>query len=122
VVFFFSPWCETYLKSSRPAMAGACLKEREQASRLASEPGVRWIGVAAGLWATQKDLAAYEHEHALQMPLALDETGAFFRAFGISDVPSFVVLDRYGHVDARTQSADQAARAAARLGAAKETL
>lgn len=122
VVFFFSPWCETYLKSSRPAMADACLKQREQASRLAGEPGVRWIGVAAGLWATQKDLAAYEHDHVLQMPLALDETGAFFRAFGVSDVPSFVVLDRAGHIAARTQSADQAARAAARLGAAKETL
>jgi thiol-disulfide isomerase/thioredoxin len=114
VIFFFSPWCETYLKSSRPVMAQACREAREKASRLAHKAGSRWLGVAAGLWATRNDLSAYQREHSMPMPLALDETGAFFRAFRISDVPSFVELDRAGHIVARTQRADQASRAAAR--------
>lgn len=115
VVFFFSPWCETYLKSSRPAMAEACLKAREQVTQLAHEPGARWIGVAAGLWAQPADLRAYQREHALPLPVALDETGAFFRSFRVADVPSFVVLDGQGRVAARTRRAEQAYRAAVEL-------
>jgi len=118
VIFFFSPWCETYLKSSRPAMAEACRETTVQAAQLSRQPGARWLGVAAGLWATQKDLAGYQRDHPLPMPLALDETGGFFRAFNISDVPAFVVLDSAGHVVARTRSAEQATRAAARVRAA----
>ena len=113
VIFFFSPWCESYLKTSRPAMADACLKARDEVSQQARTPGPRWMGVAAGLWASQKDLATYQHDHPLKMPLALDETGAFFRAFRISDVPTFVVLDGAGHVVGRAQTAKQANRIAA---------
>jgi thiol-disulfide isomerase/thioredoxin len=118
VVFFFSPWCETYLKSSRPEMAKACLEERESASRLAQARGGRWVGVAAGLWATRQDLADYQRQHALPMPLALDETGAILRRYHVSDVPTFVVLDRAGRVIARTRQAQEAAGAAAREGSA----
>ena len=118
VIFFFSPWCESYLKTSRPAMAQACLKARAQVARLHRAKGVRWVGLAAGLWATPKDLADYQRDHPLQMPLALDETGAFFRAFKVSNVPTFVVLNGSGQVVARTDRADQASRAAARLAAA----
>ena len=125
VIFFFSPWCESYLKTSRPAMSQACQEAREQVSRLSRRPGVRWLGVAAGLWATQKDLADYQRQTPLPMPVALDESGGFFRSFKVADVPSFVVLDGVGRVVARTRRAELAARAAERLrsGApSKETL
>jgi thiol-disulfide isomerase/thioredoxin len=119
VVFFFSPWCESYLKSSRPAMAEACRQAREQVTLASRKPGARWVGIAAGLWSTEKDLADYQREHALQMPMALDETGAVFHAFKIADVPTFLVLDRSGRIAERTRSAEQASRAAARLAAGK---
>jgi thiol-disulfide isomerase/thioredoxin len=110
VIFFFSPWCESYLQSSRPAMAQACLKARDDVARLApAQVGVRWIGAAAGLWATGQDLAQYQSQHPMPMPVALDETGGFFRSFRVADVPSFVVLDRAGRVIARTREASQAA-------------
>ena len=117
VIFFFSPWCETYLKTSRPAMAEACLSAREQASRLAAQPsGVRWVGAAAGLWATTQDLAKYQQDHPMPMPVALDESGGFLRSFRIDQVPGFVVLDPAGHVVARTrQAADAQAAARASL-------
>ncbi len=112
VIFFFSPWCETYLKSSRPAMADACLNQVQKVTRIASRSGARWLGVAAGLWAGQSDLVAYQKDHSLRMPLALDETGAFFRAYKIADVPTFVVVDAKGRVIARTSQADEANRIA----------
>jgi thiol-disulfide isomerase/thioredoxin len=116
VVFFFSPWCETYLQSSRPAMAAACLKAREDVARVSAGSTARWLGVGAGLWASDKDLADYQRDHALTLPLALDETGGFFRAYRIADVPSFVVLDKTGHVIGRTRKADEAERIAAQAG------
>jgi thiol-disulfide isomerase/thioredoxin len=112
VIFFFSPWCETYLKSSRPAMAEACLNQVQKVTRISSGSGARWVGVAAGLWAGQSDLVAYQKDHSLRMPLALDETGAFFRAYKIADVPTFVVVDAKGRVIARTSQADEANRIA----------
>jgi thiol-disulfide isomerase/thioredoxin len=115
VMFFFSPWCETYLKSSRPAMAEACLKARQDVARLSAGSRARWVGVGAGLWASNKDLADYQRDHRLALTLALDETGGFFRAFEIADVPSLVVLDKAGRVVARTRRAAEASRLAERL-------
>jgi thiol-disulfide isomerase/thioredoxin len=112
VIFFFSPWCETYLKSSRPAMADACLKEVQQVTQISSTSAARWIGVAAGLWASQKDLLDYQRDHSLRMPLAMDETGAFFRGYKVADVPSFVVVDGKGRIIARTSQAAEADRIA----------
>lgn len=108
VIFFFSPWCESYLKKSRPAMAQACLEAREQAAQISRASRARWLGVAAGLWAQQNDLIAYRHDHGLRMPMALDQTGAFFRAYKIADVPAFVVLDSKGKIIGRTNRAGEA--------------
>jgi hypothetical protein len=116
VVFFFSPWCETYLKSSRPTMAAACLKAREDVTRLSAKSDARWVGVGAGLWASNKDLADYQRAHGLTLPLALDETGGVFRAYKIADVPTFVVLDKSGRVVGRARRADEASRLAEQAG------
>jgi hypothetical protein len=95
-------------------MADSCLKQVQKVTEISHDTGVRWIGVAAGLWAAQKDLVAYRKDHSLQMPLALDETGAFFRAYKIADVPTFVVIDGKGRVIGRTGEADEANRIALR--------
>jgi thiol-disulfide isomerase/thioredoxin len=57
-------------------------------------------GAKAG---SNKDLAHYQREHNLTLPLALDETGGFFRAYNIADVPTFVVLDKAGRVIGRAR-------------------
>ncbi len=119
VIFFFSPWCETYLKSSRPAMAEACLKAVQRVTEVSSGSGARWVGIAAGLWASQKDLLAYQRDHSLRMPLALDQTGAFFRAYRVADVPTFVVVDGKGRVLARTSQANEANQVGLRAGSPK---
>ena len=98
---FVSPWCESYLAKSRPQRASACRAMREQVESLVSTGKVRWLIVASGLWATREDLAAYRDEHKLSVPLALDESGALFRSFGIRNVPAVVLLDADGRVARR---------------------
>jgi thiol-disulfide isomerase/thioredoxin len=95
---FFSPWCETYLRASRPATAQACRRVREDATRLMKRGGVDWLAVAAPLWTSTAELVAYAKVHPGTPPLALDRDGAAFAAFGIRAIPSVVLLDADGRV------------------------
>lgn len=95
---FFSPWCETYLRASRPATAQACRRVREDATRLMKRGGVDWLAVAAPLWTAPDELAAYARAHPGTPPLALDRDGAAFAAFGIRAIPSVVLVDADGRV------------------------
>ena len=105
VVMFLSPWCESYLASSRPERAAACRRAREQSEQLAKDAGRRWIGIASGLWASAEDLAEYRDTQKVSVPLALDGDGTWFRRFGVRDVPEFVVVGPDGRITARIETA-----------------
>ncbi len=95
---FFSPWCETYLRETRPATARACRRVREDATRLMKRGGVDWLAVAAPLWTSTAELAAYAKAHPGTPRVALDRDGAAFAAFGIRAIPSVVLVDAEGRV------------------------
>ncbi len=98
-VQFFSSWCEWYLEKTRPQTAQACARTREQIEAISTQnPGVEWISVAGGPWATAQDLADYRKNHAINMPLVLDKSGALFRAFGIRDIPTIGLFDQNGRL------------------------
>lgn len=98
VLVFLSPWCESYLATTRPAVASHCRRMREQVSELAQVPDVRWLGVASGLWATTEDLRDYRQKYAVKLPLTLDASGTLFHAFDISETPAALVVDRTGRI------------------------
>jgi hypothetical protein len=98
VLVFFSPWCESYLAKSRPRVAESCRRVREAANALAPKGGARWLGIASGLWASPADLADYPKENPTAIPATLDAEGALFRAFGVRDVPTVIVLDSAGRI------------------------
>jgi hypothetical protein len=98
VLVFVPPWCESYLADSRPAFAAACRRMREQVQSLYATPGVRWLGIASGLWAERADVEAWQREHAVAMPLALDADGALFRRFGVMHVPTVLLADAQGRI------------------------
>lgn len=95
---FFAPWCESYLAESRPQTSQACLRVRQDVDRLAAQSGVEWFGISSGLWTSKQDLQDYKASTNTQLPLALDEGDALFRAFGVRDIPSVVLLDAQGRV------------------------
>ena len=68
--------------------------------------GVRWLGIASGLWATPEDLRDYRKRYGVVIPLTLDESGALFRQFGISEVTAALVIDRQGRIAAKVAAGD----------------
>jgi peroxiredoxin/quercetin dioxygenase-like cupin family protein len=98
VIAFITPWCESYLKDSRPEVSTACRQTREvltQAYRAA--PGQSaWIAVASRVWSTQSDLPDYQRKSQVDYPVALDESGEIFRSFGVKEVPTVVIVDSSG--------------------------
>jgi peroxiredoxin len=97
-LMFFSPWCESYLRESRPATAHACRRMRLEAETLASLPGVEWLGISAPVWASASELADYAKTKKTSIPLALDRKGDIFGAFGIRQIPALVLIDANGRV------------------------
>jgi thiol-disulfide isomerase/thioredoxin len=108
VLVFFSPWCESYLATTRPEVSADCRRMREQVSALAASPSARWLGIASGLWATPADVRDYQHQYGIHIPLSLDESGSLFRAFNVNRVPTAFVADETGRIIRRIEAADLA--------------
>jgi peroxiredoxin len=108
VLLFLSPWCESYLATSRPALAQSCRTARERADMLAHDNHAQWLGIASGLWASREELVDYQRQHHIAMPLALDDSGALFRRFRVMHVPTVIVLDAQGNVLRRSEDVDAA--------------
>jgi hypothetical protein len=109
---FLSPWCESYLATTRPEVSANCRSTREQFSALSGDPRIRWLGIASGLWANSADLRQYRAENKVTIPLTLDASGEVFRAFRVNDVPTILIADAGGRVVRRLEgSATQDAAA-----------
>ncbi len=107
VLVFISPWCESYLATSRPGLATSCREVREQVDTLAkSESDFRWLAVASGLWATKADLLDYQKQYKTAIPLTLDESGVWFRSFRVMNVPTLVIADAGGQIVRRVDGFD----------------
>ncbi len=103
VLVFLSPWCESYLATSRPGLAADCRDVRAKVEALAGKSNVRWLGVASGLWATRSELAAYRDEHRISIQLTLDDSGDLFRQFGVMTVPTVLIADENGKIVRRLE-------------------
>jgi thiol-disulfide isomerase/thioredoxin len=107
VLVFLSPWCESYLATSRAARSANCRDVRVQVDALAKEhPGVHWLGIASGLWATKADLDKYQANYKVTIPLTLDESGALFRTYRVTSVPTVIVIDAHGKIERRIEGSD----------------
>ncbi len=102
---FLSPWCESYLATTRPEVSASCRSVREQVAALAADPRVRWLGIASGLWANEEDLRKYRAENKLPIPLTLDASGDVFRTFRVNDVPTVLIADADGRIVRRIDAA-----------------
>jgi peroxiredoxin len=108
VLVFLSPWCESYLATTRPTVSANCRAARQQVESLAHALHVRWLGVVSGLWATPEDLQAYRSKYQVNIPLTLDESGAWFREFRVANTPTIIIADAHGMIVRRVDSGDVA--------------
>ena len=113
VFVFLSPWCESYYakavpgRPARPALATSCREVREQIASIATRAkGIDWLGVASGLWSTADELREYETQYVPGIPLTMDESGEWFRAFDVMRVPTIVIADRAGRIVKRVEGFD----------------
>jgi peroxiredoxin len=104
VLVFLSPWCESYLATSRPQAAASCRSVRAQFTDLAADPSVRWLGIASGLWANSADLSKYRTENNVTIPLTLDASGNVFRTFRVNEVPTVLIADARGRIVRRIEA------------------
>jgi peroxiredoxin len=114
VLVFLSPWCESYLETTRPALSENCRRMRERVNEVAEDRSVRWLGIASGLWATPHDLREYRSKYGVQIPLSLDQSGVLFRAFNVNQVPAALVTDGTGRIVRRIEPRDLETSAALR--------
>lgn len=103
VLVFLSPWCESYLATTRPEASASCRRAREQFGALADDAHLRWLGIASGLWANADDLRKYRSQYKVTIPLTLDASGEEFRAFRVNDVPTFLIADAHGRIVSRLE-------------------
>ena len=120
VLVFLSPWCESYLATTRPEVSAACRSTREQFSALSGDPRLRWLGIASGLWANSADLRHYRTEYKVTIPLTLDASGEAFRRFRVNEVPTVLIADAGGRIVRRIEGS--AAQDAAALRTAVDGL
>jgi peroxiredoxin len=107
VLVFLSPWCESYLETSRAVVSATCRDVRVQVDGLAKQhPQVRWLGIASGIWATKEDLSKYGTDNKVTIPLTLDESGALFHTFQVRNVPTLIVIDTHGKIERRIEGSD----------------
>ncbi len=106
VLVFLSPWCESYLATTRPKVSEACRSVREQVVALAGDTRVRWLGIASGLWATRDDLRRYREDYKVAIPLTLDASGTLFREFRVNDVPTVILANAQGKIIQRVEPAE----------------
>ena len=107
MLVFLSPWCESYLETSRSSVSANCRDVRVQVDALAKQhPQVRWLGIASGIWANPEDLNKYKSDYKVVIPLTLDESGALFHTFRVRNVPTVIVLDSHGKIERRIEGSD----------------
>jgi thiol-disulfide isomerase/thioredoxin len=107
VLVFLSPWCESYLETSRAVMSARCRQVREQVEELSQQhPDARWLGVASGLWSSPEELSEYAAKYKVKIPLTLDASGSLFNSFHVRTVPTVIAIDGGGRIQRRIEGSD----------------
>jgi len=96
-LLFFTTWCEPYLSGEGDdrETAAACRQTRRAIVRAFAESArpPTLVGIASRMWTGPGELAEYRERHAPPYPLALDETNAVFRSYGVRRFPTLVTIE-----------------------------
>lgn len=96
LLYFFSPWCEGYLKDSRPTVARECRQMREALVRVAHAGVAQVVGIASGLSTDADGVRRFLDRTGFQAPVVVDADGKLFRHFQVTGFPVVILLDGQG--------------------------
>jgi peroxiredoxin len=82
-VHFWASWCPV------------CRLEQDNIANLAVDGRVITVATTSG---TADELRGYLAEHALQLPVLMDEAGHIARQWGVNGVPATFVVDTKGQI------------------------
>ncbi len=107
-IFFFSPWCESYVKDSYPDMARECVEARQNIAELHEMLGdrVRFVGIGSRYSARAESTQFYRDKHDIKFPLAFDATDQVFRAYKVRHFPTIIIVGRNGVIRHRVEGSN----------------
>ncbi len=93
-LFFFSPWCESYVKESFPEMALECKQAREHLLNLYASlhPSARFIGIGSRFSAAVSSVESYRDKFSIPFPLAFDAPNEVFNAYQVRHFPTLILV------------------------------
>lgn len=107
-LFFFAPWCETYLLESRPEMAKACKDRRLEVEPLLSKnKNIEWYGISSNLWVNKQEVVDYKKTTGTKLELVYDNSGDLFRYFSVKEVPSVILVGQDNQILKIIESSDR---------------
>ncbi|MHB8234887.1 MAG: TlpA family protein disulfide reductase [Solirubrobacteraceae bacterium] len=89
IIHFWASWC------------GPCVKEAPQLARLAGELHGRATLVGVDWSDNQADAARFVRQHHWTFPVLIDSSGEVGNAYGLTGLPTTLLLDREGRITRR---------------------
>ena len=101
---FATSWCESYWEDSKPDYAAACKAQRLALDQAFAKYGraVQTVGLVNHYYTAEKDVTDYAKRYNIAYPMAVDRSGDIARKYGVSQIPTVVLLDVDGRVLVKT--------------------
>ena len=101
---FTATWCESYWEESQPDYTAACKAQRQALDQAHLKYGksLKTVGLLSHYYTTDKEAADYAKDYNIAYPVAVDQAGDIARKYGVTQMPTVVLLDKLGRVLAKT--------------------
>ena len=105
-VYFFTPWCESYVSETFPEMAQECSDARQHVQELYESYNgkILFIGISSRYSAEVRSVERYRDKFNIPFALAFDASDSVFSAYGVRHFPTHVVIGKSGKIQHRVKS------------------
>ncbi len=102
-IFFFTPWCESYVSDSFPEMSRECDSARKKVLELYQQHQntSRFIGISSRYSVGPKGVEYYRDKYEIPFLLAYDASDELFRTYKVRHFPTHVIVDANGIIRLR---------------------
>lgn len=107
VLFFFVPWCVSYVKQTHPTMSAECRTTREAVFKAEKQLGkqLSFLAVASRYSNDEAGARRYQEQLKVRFPIAFDAENQLFSSYKVNRFPTVIVVGQDGQVKARFEGA-----------------